>query len=206
MKTLKILFTEEEQKEIEIFSEKIDLENTLKIVQYGILAQKKVADLSGDILEIAQNGEEDLKNKVVEKLEQVETKISKEELMKRLEKLAIELDRMMDELLLIQKDLIKQFLLLDRFSQKNKSCYKELLMYILAGERKIEKEQADQCEQLKKRLQDLELSKVICTQMEAQLVLLKENYKKFSEEIQCELDQTIPLLKNRITMLLEGIS
>ena len=223
VKTLKILLTEEEQKEIEIFSEKIDLENTLKIVQYGVLAQKKAADLSDEILEIVQNGEKDLKKKLVEKIKQLEEKLSKEEFIQdresflskskkqlseqkvRLEKLSIELDRISEELQLLQNDLIKEFLRLEKFSGKNQSCCKELMMYILAGKRKIEKVQDQQCGQLEKRLQDLELSKLICTQMEGQLILLQENYQKFSEEIQCEVDQTVPLLKNRMALLLEKI-
>ena len=45
------VLTEEEQKMVDAFAEKIDVENTNQILQYGAGTQKKMADFSDEALE-----------------------------------------------------------------------------------------------------------------------------------------------------------
>lgn len=204
--SLQIQLTEEEQKTIEEFSEKIDLNDWAQIAQYGSSGQKKAAALSNYILEETNDAELPDVREVLEKLENItaefeKTKFKKQKL--KIEKMSIELDKLADELLLLQDQLIKKNLLLEKLYKKNQLHYKELTMYFLAGKKKIEKTSEGDCEQLANKLNDLEVSKMLCMQMAAQIELLKQNHTKLSEKIQCAVNQTIPLWKNQIVMLLE---
>lgn len=218
---LQIQLTEAEQKTIEEFSEKIDLNNRAQILQYGSSGQKKAAALSSYILEEIQNAELPDVKKILEELEELTTELEKEEIAERkqnflkksekkcleqklkFERMSIELDKIADELLLLQDELIKKFLLLKKLYEKNQLHYKELTMYIFAGKKTIEKNSGIDCEQLESKLSDLEVSKMLCMQMAAQIELLQQNNGRLSEKIQCAVSQTIPLWKNQIGMLLE---
>lgn len=214
---MQIQFTLEEERMIEEFSEKIDLQDKMSLLNYGCAVQKKAASLSSQLLEeTLEEKAADLRS-VLEKLQEMISELEQEDRKKpffmqeekfsterklKLEKTNLELNRMTDELLLLQSDLQKEVLLLGKLQEKNERYHKELTMYLLAGKKKVENESVVKCDQFEKKLYDLEVSQMLCLQLEAQICMLQKNYAKLYEEIQCAVNQTIPFCKNQMAMIM----
>ena len=118
--------------------------------------------------------------------------------------------------------------MLDQMYELNLKYYKELTMYILAGQKRLEairtsdlpalRTQAEasgaqedaqryndlsqMCERFEKKLHDLELTRVICIQMGPQTRLLQGNDTLMVEKIQSSLVNTIPLWKSQMVLAL----
>lgn len=150
-----IVLTPQEKKMIDDFAEKIDIENTNQVLQYGAGTQKKMADFSDATLENVRTqdlGEvgDLLTNMVVELREfdaEEEQKgffgffkkqASKLETMKvRYDKAEVNVERISEALTQHQMRLMKDTAILDKMYEQNLNYYKELTMYILAGRKKL---------------------------------------------------------------------
>lgn len=148
------VLTEEEQKMVDAFAEKIDVENTNQILQYGAGTQKKMADFSDEALENvkAQDLGEvgDLLAQVVGELRDFDTEEEKgifgffkrqadkiETMKNRYTKAEANVDKIIDVLQKHQVRLLKDSAMLDKMYEQNLLYFKELSMYILAGKKKL---------------------------------------------------------------------
>lgn len=241
-----IELTEEEKKMVDQFVDKIEISNSNSILQYGVGAQKKISDFSqaalnevrtkdlgeiGDILSRVvfqlknfEDGEE--KKGVFGFFKKGKDKVTQMKI--NYENAENNIDEMCNILEHHQVQLLKDIAMLDRMYDINRTYFKELYMYILAGKKKLKKlekedipklkERAketnnpqdaqelkdfvDLCNRFEKKLHDLELTKMISLQMAPQIRLIQNNDSLMSEKIQSTLINTIPLWKNQMVLSL----
>ena len=153
--------TEAEQKMVDDFSEKIDLNDSGIVLQYGSAAQKKIADFSDNALEgvrtkdlgevgnmitdlVAElkgfNIEPEEKKGFFSIFKKAGSGIAK--LKTKYDKAEVNVDRITDVLEDHQNQLLTDIVMLDKMYENNLSYFKELSMYILAGKKKLEQERA----------------------------------------------------------------
>lgn len=149
------VLTPEEQKMVNDFAAKIDIENTNQILQYGAGTQKKMADFSdtalenvktqdlGEIGELISNVVGELKDFDVQEkgkffgfFRKQTSKI--ENLKNKYDKAQANVEKITDSLQQHQVRLMKDSAMLDKMYEQNLNYFKELTMYILAGKKKLE--------------------------------------------------------------------
>ena len=149
------VLTPEEQKMVNDFAAKIDIENTNQILQYGAGTQKKMADFSdtalenvktqdlGEIGELISNVVGELKDFDVQEegkffgfFRKQTSKI--ENLKNKYDKAQANVEKITDSLQQHQVRLMKDSAMLDKMYEQNLNYFKELTMYILAGKKKRE--------------------------------------------------------------------
>ena len=243
------MLSPEEQQQVTEFAKSIDLTNSQVVLQYGAAAQKNIAAFSesalgsvrtkdmgevGDMitsLVVELKGfdaEEESKGflgffrKTNRSLETMKAKYGKAE--ENVDKIAAKLEGH-------QITLMKDIAVLDQMYEKNLAYYKELTMYILAGQKCLADARAttlvelrnkaqrtgmaedaqaandydNMCLRFEKKLHDLELTRVISMQMAPQIRMIQNNDTLMTEKIQTSLVNTIPLWKNQMVLAL-GIS
>lgn len=235
-----------EQKMVSEFAAKIDLSNSALIMQYGVGAQKKIAEFSetaltnvrtkdlgevgqmlGDMVNELRNfdAEEEEKGffgffkKNANKIASMQTKYAAAE---------TNINRICEALEKHQMQLMKDVAMLDKLYEVNKTYFKELSMYILAGKKKLELIESTEMPALiqksqmtglpedaqavndfsamanrfEKKLHDLELTRMISLQMAPQIRLVQNNDTLMAEKIQSSLVNTIPLWKSQMVLAL----
>ena len=149
------VLTPEEQKMVNDFAAKIDIENSNQILQYGAGTQKKMADFSdtalenvktqdlGEIGELISNVVGELKDFDVQEegkffgfFRKQTSKI--ENLKNKYDKAQVNVEKITDSLQQHQVRLMKDSAMLDKMYEQNLNYFKELTMYILAGKKKLE--------------------------------------------------------------------
>ena len=228
------------------FAKQIDLTNSSMILQYGVGAQKKMADFSESALEnvktkdLGEVGDmlaevvTELKSfdaqeqekgffgffkKNTDKLSSMKAKYSKAE---------SNVNQICEALEKHQVVLMKDIAVLDKMYDLNKSYFKELSMYILAGKKKLEqvrnedlktltekaaatglpedaqavKDLDSLCNRFEKKIHDLELTRMISLQTAPQLRLVQGNNTQMVEKIQSTIVNTIPLWKSQMVLAL----
>ena len=164
------VLTPEEQKIVDDFAAKIDVENTTQILQYGAGTQKKMADFSDTALanvrtqDLGEVG--DLITGVVGELKGLDAEeekglfgffrkqANKLELMKtRYAKAEANVEKISDALQQHQVRLLKDSAVLDKMYEQNLAYFKELTMYILAGKQKLEQVRSTKLRQLEETAQ-----------------------------------------------------
>lgn len=237
--------TEEERNMVAEFSDKIEIGNAGMILQYGAGAQKKIADFSENALNSVKTkdmGEigEMLSDIVVElKGFDVEEQKSGFRLFKKLsnkvntlkvkyDKAEANINKICEVLENHQVVLLKDIAMLDKMYEMNKSYFKELSMYIIAGKKKLNQVLQEDLPALQKRaaetglpedaqaandmtamynrfekkLYDLELTRTVSIQMAPQIRLVQNNDTLMTEKIQSTLVNTIPLWKSQMLLAL----
>lgn len=236
--------TDAEREMVRSFSEKIDLRDSNVILQYGAGAQKKIADFSESALSSVRTkdlGEiGDMLSGVVGELRGFD--IEKEEkgfkglfrrgklsdMMVKYDKAQNNIEKICGALEGHQVALLKDIAMLDKMYELNRTYFKELSMYVLAGKKKLIKtretdliqaiekakksglpedaqsanDMASLCDRFEKKLHDLELTRVISIQMAPQIRLVQGNDTLMSEKIQSTLVNTIPLWKSQMVLAL----
>ena len=236
----------EEQKMVDDFAAKIDITNTNQILQYGAGTQKKMADFSDAALENVKTqdlGEVgDLISSVVGELKDVSAEeenkgffgffrkqTSKiENLKNKYDKAEISVGKITDALQEHQVRLLKDSAMLDKMYDQNLSYFKELTMYIAAGNQKLEatrngelaelknkaalsgqpedaqavRDMEEKCNRFEKKLHDLELTRTIAMQTAPQIRLIQNNDTSMVEKIQTTIVNTIPLWKSQMVLAL----
>ena len=241
-----IQLTEEEKKIVDQFVDKIEINNSNAILQYGVGAQKKISDFSqaalndvrtkdlGEIGEILSSVVNELKNfeepeekkGIFKVFKKGKDKIS--QMKANYESVENNIDKMCNVLEKHQIQLLKDIAMLDRMYEINKTYFKELYMYILAGKKKLQKLENEElpklqekarisknpqdaqelsdfvslCNRFEKKIHDLELTKMVSLQMAPQIRLIQNNDLLMSEKIQSTLINTIPLWKNQMVLSL----
>ena len=240
------LLNEAEKQAVEAFSRKIDLTDSNLILQYGAAAQKNVASFSENalnsvrtkdlgevgkslsdlVVELKGFGEEEEKKGFFGLFKKAGSKL--EAMKAQYAKVEANVDQIAQQLEQHQLTLMKDVAMLDQMYELNLKYYKELTMYILAGQKRLEairtsdlpalRTQAEasgaqedaqryndlsqMCERFEKKLHDLELTRVICIQMGPQTRLLQGNDTLMVEKIQSSLVNTIPLWKSQMVLAL----
>ncbi len=150
------VLTPEEQMMVDSFAQKIDIENTNQILQYGAGTQKKMADFSDAALENVRTqdlGEVgDLIAQVVGELRDFDAAEEEkgflgffkkqgnkiETLKNRYAKAEVNVQKITTSLQDHQMRLMKDSAVLEKMYSQNLNYYKELTMYILAGRKKLQ--------------------------------------------------------------------
>ena len=238
--------TPEERKMVDDFSAKIDLTNSSQVLQYGAGAQKKMADFSESALEnvrtkdLGEVGQ--MLSGVVAELKSFEVGEEEKGFFARLKrsgnkltamkaryaKAEANVDQICDALEAHQVQLLKDISILDKMYEVNKTYFKELSMYLIAGRKRLgvvnandlpalqkkaqesgrpEDAQAandlsNMCGRFEKKLHDLDLTRMVSIQMAPQLRLVQNNDLIMSEKIQSTLVNTIPLWKSQMVLAL----
>ena len=164
------VLTPEEQKIVDDFAAKIDVENTTQILQYGAGTQKKMADFSDTALanvrtqDLGEVG--DLITGVVGELKGFDAEEEKglfgffrkqanklETMKTRYAKAEANVEKISDALQQHQVRLMKDSAVLDKMYEQNLAYFKELTMYILAGKQKLEQVRSTKLRQLEETAQ-----------------------------------------------------
>ena len=242
--------SKEEQKAIDEFNEKIDITDSAQVLQYGVAAQEKISKFSDSILEDVKTkntGEVgDLLANLVSQIKSFDNDISgtskKNFISKIFSSAKKEFDFIVAKYSKIEKNIdtiegglekdkiqmLKDITIFDTMYDKNLEYFKEISLYIIAGERKLEelrnvelpklKEIAEKSgEQLdaqkvndmenlinrfEKKIYDLKTTRIISIQMAPQIRLLQNNEAELVEKIQSSITNTIPLWKNQMVLAL----
>lgn len=156
------ILTPEEKKIVDDFVEQIDLSKSNQILQYGVGAQKKIADFSesalnnvktkdlGEIGEMLSSVVTELKSFDVEEegkgflgfFKRTSNKLTA--MRAKYDKAEVNINKICDALENHQIQLLKDIAMLDKMYELNKKYFKELSMYILAGKKKLAKVQSEE--------------------------------------------------------------
>ena len=246
------VLTDEEKKAIDTFLEKIDVKNTTQILQFGASAQNNISKFSDTVLQDVRTrstGEVGgLLSNLVGEIKEFDSDIPTEEkkgflgifnsAKKQMEKLLAKYNKVENNISTIENQLenhklqmMKDIAIFDNMYEQNLQYFKELSLYIIAGEKKLEelknvtlpelqkvaeetKEQADAqavndmiatINRFEKRIYDLKTTRIISIQMAPQIRLIQNNDSELVEKIQSSLINTIPLWKNQ-TVIALGIT
>ena len=240
--------SESEKKAVDEFITKIDLMDQNLVLQYGAKAQNKISAFSDNILEdvktkdIGDTGE--LLANLVGEIKSFNSSIgtSKKGIFKLFNSAKKEISTIIAKYNKIEKNvdtiennleknkvtLLKDIALFDTMYDKNLEYFKEISLYIIAGERKLEElknktlpaakakfeethEQLDaqkiqdlenQINRFEKKIYDLKTTRIISIQMAPQIRLLQNNDAELVEKIQSSITNTIPLWKNQMVLAL----
>ena len=240
--------SESEKKAVDEFITKIDVMDQNLVLQYGAKAQNKISAFSDNILEdvktkdIGDTGE--LLANLVGEIKSFNSSIgtSKKGIFKLFNSDKKEISTIIAKYNKIEKNvdiiensleknkvtLLKDIALFDTMYDKNLEYFKEISLYIIAGERKLEElknktlpaakakfeethEQLDaqkiqdlenQINRFEKKIYDLKTTRIISIQMAPQIRLLQNNDAELVEKIQSSITNTIPLWKNQMVLAL----
>lgn len=247
------LISPEERKRIDEIKNSIDLTNSQTSVQFGINAQRNIAEFSDNILSNIRSKDSgyvgDLLSNLVVKVKSFDiTSNDKGSFVKRIpiigslvgsaksmmaeyDKLSVQIDKIQGELDKARMSMLKDIVMFDTMYERNLEYFKELQLYIKAGEEKIIELQQQTIPKLRmeaansqnqmavqvvsdfenavsrfeKKVHDLKLSKTIAIQTAPQIRLIQNNDKVLVDKVQSAIYNTIPLWKSQIVIAL-GLS
>ena len=220
------VLTPEEQKMVNDFAAKIDIENTNQILQYGAGTQKKMADFSdtalenvktqdlGEIGELISNVVGELKDFDVQEegkffgfFRKQTSKI--ENLKNKYDKAQANVEKITDSLQQHQVRLMKDSAMLDKMYEQNLNYFKELTMYILAGKKKLEETRNGKLAEMKNKAalsglpEDAQAARDLdekCSRFEKKLYDLE-----LTRTIAMQTAPQIRLIQNNDTVMVEKI-
>jgi uncharacterized protein YaaN involved in tellurite resistance len=224
----------------------IDLTDSQQIEQYAVGIQSKISDFSDSVLTNVRNKDTGyvgtmmtellgkIKGAKVDELSS-SSLIGKipvvgklfngfKQFVSRYEKIEVQIDRISANLDKARMDLLKDIGVFDMMFEHNREYFKELEIYIAAGEMKVEElntkiipemkrkaegsddpmvsQQVNDTVQMTnrfgKKVHDLKLSKTISLQMAPQIRLVQNNNRILVDKIQTSILNTIPLWKNQV--------
>ena len=240
------MLTAHEKKIVDDFANQIDLNKSNQILQYGVGAQKKIADFSetalnnvktkdlGEIGDMLSGVVTELKSFDIEEDEKGFFGMFKKSsnkitaLKAKYDKAEVNINKITEALEANQIRLLKDIAMLDKMYELNKTYFKVLSMYILAGKKKLEKVKAEELPALldkskksnlpedaqafnnlvaivnrfEKKIHDLELTRMVSIQMAPQIRLVQGSDTIMAEKIQSTIVNTIPLWKSQMVLAL----
>lgn len=241
--------SDEEKKAIDEFIAKIDPKNTTQILQYGASAQNNISKFSDTVLDNVKTrstGEvgnllSDLVVEIKEFDKDIPTGEAKglfkvfnsakkqlQKLITKYNKVDVNIEKIEKQLENHKLQMLKDIAVFDSMYEKNLEYFKQLSLYIIAGEKKLEelketvlpemkkvaeetKDQTDvqavndmvnMINRFEKKIYDLKTTRIISIQMAPQIRLIQNNDSELVEKIQSSLINTIPLWKNQIVIAL----
>ena len=239
--------TPAERQAIEDFLGKLDVTNPDHVLLFGADAQKKIADFSDTALEAVQTQDTgevgDMLINLVSELKGFETDAEEpkglrklfakaedkvERMKARYTKVSGNVENIANSLEGYQAQLLKDVAMFDRLYDQNSDYFRQLTLYIIAGEEKLQRvregeqkalleaaeksgdamdaqkanDLAAQCDRFEKKLHDLKLTRQVSMQMAPQIRLLQNNDSLLVERIQSTLSNTLPLWKSQMVLAL----
>ena len=241
------MLTEEDRRNIQEFVKKIDVNNTDHVLLYGADAQKKIADFSESALSTVRTNESGaVGNMLVSLVNEIKgfgsaaekpkglgglfwsAKKAIADMQTKYQKVDANVDVIATQLEKHQVQLLKDVSMFNHLYDMNTQYFKELTMYIIAGEQKLAEVRAGDlvalkataertgdamdaqrandlaanCDRFEKKLHDLKLTRQVALQMAPQIRLLQNNDSLLVERIQSTLSNTLPLWKSQILIAL----
>ena len=241
------MLSEADRRAIEEFAQKIDLNNTDHVLLYGSDAQKKIADFSDSALAtVRTNDTGEVGEMLVKLVNEIKgfgdsaekpkglgglfwnAKMAVSDMQTKYDKVEVNVDAIASSLEGYQVQLLKDISLFNHLYDMNTEYFKELTMYILAGEKRLAEvrrttleelkaraaqsgdamdaqranDMAANCDRFEKKLHDLKLTRQVALQMAPQIRLLQNNDSLLVERIQSTLSNTLPLWKSQIVIAL----
>ena len=239
--------TDAERAAIEEFIAKVDVTNPDHVLMFGADAQKQLGEFAESALEAVRTqdtGEvgQMLENLVVE-LKDFEKETEEPKGLKKLfssassriermkasyNKVSVNVDSIQTSLEGHQVQLLKDVAMFDRMYDKNAAYFRQLTLYIIAGQEKLDRvrkgelaelyrkaaesgdamdaqaanDLAAQCDRFEKKLNDLMLTRHVALQTAPQIRLLQNNDSLLVERIQSTIANTLPLWKNQMVLAL----
>ncbi len=243
--------TNVEKQAIDSFLEKLDPTNTAQILQYGASAQSNISKFSDSVLsevKTKDTGEVgDLLASLVSEIKGFNgdaasitteqkgifgilnsAKKQFDKILAKYNKVEANIDKI-EKMLESQKlTMLKDIATFDTMYEKNLEYFKQLSLYIIAGEKKLEelntvvlpalqkkaeetndqldaqavKDMSDTINRFEKKIYDLKTTRIISIQMAPQIRLIQNNDSELINKIQSSLINTIPLWKNQVVIAL----
>ena len=239
--------TPAERKAIEDFLGKLDVTNPDHVLLFGADAQKKIADFSDTALAAVKTQETgqvgDMLVDLVSELKGFEQDTEEpkgimklfakaedrvERMKARYAKVSVNVENIASSLEGYQAQLLKDVAMFDRLYDQNSEYFRQLTLYIIAGDEKLARvregelkrllaaaeasgdamdaqkanDLAAQCDRFEKKLHDLKLTRQVSMQMAPQIRLLQNNDSLLVERIQSTLSNTLPLWKSQMVLAL----
>ena len=244
--------TPAQRSEVNAVKNKIDFTDTASLLQYGNAAQKNIADFSDSVLsstrtkdagevggllkELVTNAREfehvEEGGSYLSKIPIVGSMVKKADDMKmRYDKISTQIARIEGGLENAKQKMMKDIVLYDTLYEKNLEYFKQLEIYIRAGEEKVAEMRQQTLPKLEaqaavsnnpmaaqvvqdfkgtldrfeKKVTDLKITKTIAVQTAPQIRLIQNNDKILADRVQSAIYNTIPLWKNQMVIAL-GLS
>ena len=242
--------TEEEKKAIDKFNSEIDVYDQTQILQFGSAAQDKISKFSDSVLENVRTKDTgevgELLGQLVAEIKSFDNALADNSKMNIIEKIFSTAKKEFDKLVAkyskieknidsieggLEKDklqMLKDINVFDKMYEKNLEYFKEVSLYIIAGEKKLDElrnvtlpelkkiaeETGDHLDvqkvqdmdniinRFEKKIYDLKTTRLISIQMAPQIRLLQNNDAELVEKIQSSITNTIPLWKNQMVLAL----
>lgn len=239
----------EQKARVEEVKNSIDLMDSQAALQYGVGAQRNISSFSDNILTQVRSKDSgyvgELMSDLVLKVKEVDVDGLDEgfldklpflknasravkKFMQRYEKLEVQIDRIEQQLDQARMQMLKDITMFDGLYEKNLEYFRELQIYIAAGEEKLQELQEitlpqlhaeatakgdamsaqvvrdfeDTVNRFEKKIHDLKLSKAVAIQTAPQIRLIQNNDKMLVDKIQTAILSTIPLWKSQIVIAL----
>jgi len=242
-----LVLTPEEKLTVEQYKSTIDLTSKNTIIQYGAACQSRMTTFSETVLTQIRNKDlgtvgETLSG-LVSDLQTLDKSINKpggfwgflmslkkkvlyiKAAYSKIETNVVQVERQLEK---HYQTLLKDIHLFDRLYEQNEQYYRDITLYIQAGEEKInevqqtvlpqlkaEAEQSNnpqlvqqcrdmeqQLNQFDKKLHDLRLSRMISLQLAPQIRLVQNNSSMLMDKIQSSIVNTLPLWRNQMVLAL----
>jgi len=238
----------EERAQVDKIKDELDLTDSTAILRFGAPAQQKIAEFSDSVLSQVRTKDsgpvgELLGNLVthvrefepeggssfLKKIPLVGSLVKKgEDIKQGYEKLSTQVERIQTNLEQAKLKMMKDVALFDKLYAENLSYFKQLQLYIQAGEEKLtemrevtlpklRQQAADSGDPMavqvvadfeasvnrfEKKVHDLKISKTIAIQSAPQIRLIQNNDKALIDRVQTAIYSTIPLWKNQLVIAL----
>jgi uncharacterized protein YaaN involved in tellurite resistance len=240
--------TSEEKQKVEEFKQKIDLGNTTQIVQYGASAQSRLSTFSESVINVVRTKDSgdagELLTSLMMKLRGFDSEAGKKKgffsglfysVKKQIQQLrasyAVVDTNIRETSLMLEKHqqtLLKDVTFFDRLFQENVGYFREISLYIIAGDEKIteirnvtlpkmqeearlsqDKQQAQavydleqQLVRFEKKVHDLKLTRMISLQLGPQIRFVQNNNTDLIDKIQSTITNTLPLWRTQMALAL----
>ncbi len=218
----------EEQERVALYKSRIDLNDNSYIIQYGAESQNKLVSFSETVLNQIRNKDignvGEVLSGLVTDLKTFDKNIHKSGLFSifrslkkkilhikaeysKVEKNVVQVERQLEK---HYQTLLKDIHLFDKLYEQNEQCFRNLSLYIYAGEDKIAETdpesltavQKQQLHRFEKKIHDLKLTRMISLQLAPQIRLVQNNSSVLMERIQSSLVNTLPLWRNQMVLAL----
>ncbi|MFR9147195.1 MAG: toxic anion resistance protein [Mediterraneibacter sp.] len=242
------VLTPEERRQADEIRKQIDVRDSQMVMQFGAGARQNIADFSENILknirakdsgyvgalmtDLVTNVEKldfdslEKGNGILGLFQKLEAKVKR--FLAQYEKLELQVDRIEGKLEEARMEMLKDIGILDSLYEKNLNYFRQLQVYITAGQEKLDelrektipslraeaeksgdpmhaqlvRDFEDLVNQFEKKLYDLKTSKTIAIQTAPQIRLIQNNDKLLADKIQTAIQETIPLWKSQMVMAL----
>ena len=248
-----MVLTDEERERVDSIKENLNLMDGQACLQFGTPAQRNISDFADSILNTVRSKDSGYVGELLQQLiadikdadlsgtedsgflEKIpilgRVKNNLERLKARYEKLEVQIGQIEGKLDQAKMEMLKDIGMFDMMYEKNLEYFRELNLYIIAGEERIAelrredipglRSQAaassdpmaaqlvhdleENVNRFEKKVHDLKLSRTIAVQTAPQIRLIQNNDKLLVDKIQTAVLNTIPIWKSQIVIAL-GLS